>query len=57
LRDLEEISRELNFSLDFGADTEESEGETDADNPSTLTEPETSDESEIVAAPSGGGHE
>jgi segregation and condensation protein B len=55
LRDLEEISRELNFSLDFGAD--EDEGEADADEASVLNEAETRNESEVAAAPSGGGHE
>ena len=53
LRDLEEISRELNFSLDFGV-TEEDEGSS-PENPT----PNTAEDLPAVsgAAGSGGGHE
>jgi segregation and condensation protein B len=64
LRDLEEISRELNFSLDFGAaeageEEDEEKGETsgDSDDSSAMNDPNAGNESEVAAAPSGGGHE
>lgn len=56
LRDLEEIGRELNFSLDFGNEDENAEsssGETDTDTLADVDESTT----EISIASSGGGHE
>jgi len=57
LRDLEEISRELNFSLDFGAD-EEGEASDTEESPSAGTDDvDTNTKTEVAAAPAGGGHE
>ena len=60
LRDLEEISRELNFSLDFGADESEDgeAGEVTEDTSDEVSDNEdVTDVTPVIAASSGGGHE
>ncbi|MEE8482397.1 MAG: SMC-Scp complex subunit ScpB [Acidiferrobacterales bacterium] len=56
LRDLEEIGRELNFSLDFGNEDENAESSSDETDTDTLADVEEST-TEISIASSGGGHE
>jgi segregation and condensation protein B len=58
LRDLEEISRELNFSLDFDVDeADENESDSAPSADAANDTEETTSEQSVVAAPSGGGHE